>query len=158
MLLWIGVPELSSLSEHLVRWHGLVVKCLLFIPIASKTPWSRRRDQLWKKENDLWLSIIHLFPFSLISVFLSSCMSLLHTHHRHHTCSQRYTQTLNRHYAHIYHAHTHADTHRHHTHMHTYAMDIYKDTTHRYHRDTHTWHQGHSHTRCIHHSQAHMHT
>lgn len=80
------------------------------------------------------------FPFlSFLFFCRPACLSCthMHTHHRYHTCTQRYTQTLNRHYAHTYHAHTHTDTHRHHTHMHTDAMDIYKDTLHRCHTDTH---------------------
>ena len=127
---WIGVPELSSLSERALSG---IAGCEMFIFHTfqpQKSSWSHGRHQLWKRENGLWLSTI----FSLVSVSLSSCTPLFYVDtHRNitHACRHKYTDSMHTQYD----AHTH--TCRHHTHMLTNTV-----YTHRYHTQTshaHTW-------------------
>ena len=126
---WIGVPELSSLSERALSG---IAGCEMFIFHTfqpQKSSWSHGRHQLWKRENGLWLSTI----FSLVSVSLSSCTPLFYMDtHRNiaHACRHKYTDSMHTQYD--AHTHTLVDTthtcsqtpcthtgtiHRHHTHI-----------------------------------------
>ena len=127
---WIGVPELSSLSECALSGTAGCEMFIFHTFQPQKSSWSHGRHQLWKRENGLWLSTI----FSLVSVSLFSCIPLFYVDtHRNitHACRHKYTDSMHTQYD----AHTH--TWRHNTHMLTNTV-----YTHRYHTQTshaHTW-------------------
>lgn len=141
---WIGVPELSSLSERSLGWHGWLWNVYFPHLPASKASWSHGRRQLWRKENGLWLSTIHPLFFFLSFLFLCPPARLsstqIHTHiqtHRHHTCTQIYT------HSHTHTAHTIWCTHIHTlvdiTHTATNTMYTHTDTIHRHHAHRRTF-------------------
>lgn len=128
---WIGVPELSSLSERSLGWHGWLWNVYFPHLPASKASWSHGRRQLWRKENGLWLSTFILFSFfSHFSFFV-----LLHV-----SPLNRYTHTYR--HTDITHAHRHTFTHTHCTHnMHTHTYTCRHHTHgHKHHVHTHRYH------------------